>query len=157
MTPKESLEDGAKTEAAEGIEAAVPSAVKPQLSLEVIAAAGVVGATTPKTPDRETAEEVGVLDAEQRIELARKTAEVDGLKLDLRQRKEYANKIFYLIVAWLIVLLGVLLLQGFGKTDDGFSLSDSVLLAFIGGTTVNVLGIFVIVAKYIFRISSSPT
>ena len=115
------------------------------------------GASDVDIPDAQTVEE------ERSLDLARKTSEAeralklgnDGLELDLKQRKEYANKIFYLIVVWLVVLLIILLLQGFqgfGKAV-GFSLSDSVLLAFIGGTTINVLGIFVIVAKYIFRIS----
>ncbi len=148
MTPKEPPGDGAKTGTAEDDEAAVPFTASRQFSLDAI-----TDGAASDTPDAITLAEEQIYAAEQRaIELALKTAEVDGLKLDLKQRKEYANKIFYLIVVWLIVLLGVLLLQGFGKTDDGFSLSDSVLLAFIGGTTVNVLGIFVIVAKYIFRI-----
>ncbi len=152
MIPKEPSGDGAKTETAENNEAAVAFTTSRQFSLDAITA-GADGVASD-TPDAITLAEKQIYTAERRaIELARKTAEVDGLKLDLKQRKEYANKIFYLIVVWLIVLLGVLLLQGFGKTDDGFSLSDSVLLAFIGGTTVNVLGIFVIVAKYIFRIS----
>ncbi len=116
-------------------------------SLNDIAAG--LGPTTD-TPDEKTTEE----DRSLKAEAARaKKLTNDGHELDLKQRKEYANKIFYLIVVWLIVLLVILLLQGFGKTNDGFSLSDSVLLAFIGGTTVNVLGIFVIVAKYIFRVS----
>jgi len=101
------------------------------------------------TPDEKTTEEEQTFQAE--AARARKLAN-DRHEQDIKQRKEYANKIFYLIVVWLVVLLIVLLLQGFGKTVS-FSLSDSVLLAFIGGTTINVLGIFVIVAKYIFRIS----
>ena len=35
-----------------------------------------------------------------------------------------------------------------------FSLSDSVLLMMIGGTTINVLGIFILAARYLFKTDS---
>jgi hypothetical protein len=55
----------------------------------------------------------------------------------------YANKIFWLVC----VILGVLLA---GFRIGGFFLSDKVLMTFIASTTLNVLGIFVIVAKWLF-------
>lgn len=67
----------------------------------------------------------------------------------LEARKEYANKIFLLVVLWLVAIGVILGCRGmYWKT--GFELSDKVLLALIGGTTINVLGIFTIVANFLF-------
>jgi hypothetical protein len=90
-------------------------------------------------------------------------AELKGLKQDIRARKRYARNIFTLIVCWLIAIFFVLLLQGFSgekiitlsvsfanlgaKTSFQFNLANSVLLALIGGTTANVLGLFIFVVQ----------
>jgi hypothetical protein len=75
-----------------------------------------------------------------------------GLKQDIALRKDFAWDIFYLIVVWLCAIFGILLLQGFqvGICGHAFKLDDSVVLALIGGTTINVLGIFIIVVRYLF-------
>jgi len=44
----------------------------------------------------------------------------------------------------------LLLLQGFGLRSWEFKLSDTVMLAVIGSTTVNILGILYVVANYLF-------
>jgi len=44
----------------------------------------------------------------------------------------------------------LLLLQGFGLRSWEFKLSDPVMLAVIGSTTVNILGILYVVANYLF-------
>lgn len=67
----------------------------------------------------------------------------------LNARKTYANKIFTLVVAWLIAIGVILIAQGFGNCL-GFALNDKVILALIVGTTLNVLGIFTIVANFLF-------
>ena len=69
---------------------------------------------------------------------------------DIRLRRKYANRIFYLVRYWLIGVLGVLILQGALGPWKLFDLSENVLLALIGGTTVNVLGLFVVVINYLF-------
>ncbi len=74
--------------------------------------------------------------------------EIESRKQDIGERKRYAKAVFLLICTWLLALFLVLGLQGF-KTG-GFSLSDSVLLALVGGTTVNVIGIFIVVVSYLF-------
>ncbi len=95
------------------------------------------------------------LDAElesDRFDARRRTLLLEGLKQDLELREAFAWDIFYLIVAWLILIFLILLLQAFSATifQHSFRLSDAVLLALIGGTTVNVLGIFIIVVRYLF-------
>lgn len=67
----------------------------------------------------------------------------------LDARKRYANKIFWMVVVWLIAMGMILGLRGY-YWKSGFVLSDKVLLALIGGTTLNVLGIFTIVANFLF-------
>lgn len=83
---------------------------------------------------------------EREIETGKKRAELGGIKQDITARRNYARRIFYLIVWWLIAVFVLLLLQGFRV----IYLSDSVLLALIGGTTANVLGIFMVVVWYLF-------
>lgn len=88
------------------------------------------------------------------------------IKADTKARKKYARKIFRLIKWWLIGIGALIVLQGFlGKREISiafhwfgspwrssihFELSDSVLLALIGGTTASVIGLFAIVANYLF-------
>ena len=91
-----------------------------------------------------------------------------ALKEDIEARRLYANRAFYLVVCWLIAMLIILLLQGFlghgEKTISGefcgvtfsitepniFFLPEAVLIAAISGTTVSVIGIFVVVMNYLF-------
>lgn len=76
-------------------------------------------------------------------------AHIDGLKQDIKERKVYAGRIFSLLSIWLIGMFLLLLLQGFGK-HLGFILGENVLMAAIGGTTINVIGIFLVVVRYLF-------
>jgi uncharacterized membrane protein YdbT with pleckstrin-like domain len=69
-----------------------------------------------------------------------------GLKQDREQRKEFAGKIFWLVCSWLAGLIVLLLLSGL----QCVSLSDQVLMALIGGASVNIIGLMVIVANYLF-------
>lgn len=88
--------------------------------------------------------------------------EIDTLKQQLVESKDnhqlrigYANKIFCLVCVWLACVVISLLLTGFHTTfflwsGTGFLLSDKVLITFITTTTVNVIGIFIIVAKWMY-------
>lgn len=91
-----------------------------------------------------------------------------GILDDLRARKKYGNRAFWVVVVWLIAILGILVTQGFlGHTKPTatvtifgitlsvsrpviFFLSDGVLIALIGGTTASVIGILGFVMKYLF-------
>ena len=53
-----------------------------------------------------------------------------------------------LLCVWLSFLAICLLMAGLGCW--GFKLSDNVLIAFIASTLINVLGLFVVVAKWMF-------
>jgi len=87
----------------------------------------------------------------ERVDLEDRRTEVVGKKQDIKERKKYALLFFGLGCAWMTAITGMLLLQGFGLVYHAtFKLSDTVLLAAIGSTTVNVLGIVYVVANYLF-------
>jgi len=66
----------------------------------------------------------------------------------LGHRKGYALGIFSLVIFWLIGIFALLVLQGFGAW--GFHLDSSILLAAIGSTTANIIGVLLIIVKFIF-------
>jgi len=87
---------------------------------------------------------------------------------DIRARKIYAFATFVLVALWVAGIFVLLLLQGFlghcSRTTSGdfmgfhvlisepsiFSITDSVLMATIGGTTASIIGIFLVVMKNLF-------
>ena len=64
------------------------------------------------------------------------------------QRKKYAGHLFCLIVLWLFTVGMIVLLQGFFCIP--FELSVAVMIALVSSTIASVLGLFTIVAKYLF-------
>ncbi len=76
--------------------------------------------------------------------------DIKDLIQDRDERKKYALRIFILICAWIGLLFAVLALEAVGSPRGWFHLDDAILLALIGGTTANVLGIFYIVTRYLF-------
>lgn len=67
------------------------------------------------------------------------------------ERVKYANRIFKLMEGWLCSVFFLLILVGMGTQAGWFKLSDSVLIALVSGTSVNVIGIFAIVVNYLFN------
>ncbi len=99
--------------------------------------------------------EIRTDDEKKTLELAQARIELQELQKkyteghDLHDtRKEYAAKLFWLIVGWLSVVVMFVLLSGFHFY--GFALSEKVLIAFITSTTVSVLGLFIVAAKWLF-------
>lgn len=68
-------------------------------------------------------------------------------KLDTT-RDKYIPRLFWLIVSWLVIVVIFVALTA--TLWNHFKLSDGVLIAFITSTTVSVLGLFVIVARWLF-------
>jgi hypothetical protein len=100
----------------------------------------------PTEPDRQAA---SLYDEEKKsLENARLQAEIDDLVQDRDQRKTYGNRLFWLVVVWLIVIGLILTMHGFSYVP--FKLSVAVLTTLIGSTTASVLGLFAIVANYLF-------
>ena len=71
-----------------------------------------------------------------------------SLAQDIRERKHYAKRLFKLVSWWLVGMF--MMTIAYGWVDSYFKPSENVMLALIGSTTVNVLGLFIIVAKYLF-------
>jgi len=106
-----------------------------------------------------TEEIIATLDPWHKLELI-------NFRQDIKARKEYAGRIFKLIRNWLAAILAILILDGFWSKRDivlhftafeskwtssvHFELADKVLIALIGGTTASVIGLFAIVANYLF-------
>jgi hypothetical protein len=95
----------------------------------------------------------------EELDYERVAAEIFGLKPDIGESRRYADKLFWLISVWLGTVMLALFTNGcemkrsfLGNTFE-FSLKrldSEVLIALIGGTTATVLGLFVIVANYLF-------
>ena len=72
--------------------------------------------------------------------------QLQSAKQDFELRKKFAHRIFFMVVAWLVVILAIIICTGMKL----LAISDAVLLGLIGSTTVNVTAFFVIVTKYLF-------
>jgi len=70
-----------------------------------------------------------------------------------RLRSVYARRVFALVCVWITAIFVLLVSQVFaGSLIPAYRpLSDSVLIALISSTTVNLIGTLIIVLKYIFR------
>ena len=117
------------------------------------AAAKDIGA--PESPDLEQD-----LDFGQDLEQHRLYYDIENIKQALQESKQvhslridYAGNIFILICVWLLFVIATVYLDGFAYKE--FDLSDNVLIAFITSTTVCVLGLFVVVAKWMFPSNSN--
>lgn len=71
-----------------------------------------------------------------------------GLADYIKMRRMYGKVILCLTFLWIIAVLVVVFMQGYSA--HGFALSDSVLMLLLGTTTANVIGLFIIVANYLF-------
>ncbi|TGG84143.1 MAG: hypothetical protein ERJ69_03630 [Aphanocapsa feldmannii 288cV] len=67
-------------------------------------------------------------------------------KRDLRQKS--ASRVFYLVCCWLACVVAAVFCQGFDFIP--FKISDKILVIFITTTTVSILGLYIIVAKWLF-------
>lgn len=79
--------------------------------------------------------------------------ESDHRKTIYDLRKKYIPKLFWMVVVWLIFVSLIVVFTALGCLQ----LSDAVLIALITTTTATVLGIFVIVAKWLFPSQSSES
>ncbi|MBZ5508230.1 MAG: hypothetical protein LAO78_22450 [Acidobacteriia bacterium] len=77
------------------------------------------------------------------------TVHTAGLAQDIEERKLYALRIYRLTVAWLAVLAVFVLLHGW-QNSLGLNISEKIILALITSATIQVVGLFVIVARYLF-------
>lgn len=127
----------------------MPSQPEPdQQQLEKIALEAPAG---PDVPDANTSE------ALRKYEEDREATLLVGLRQDISQRKKFGTAIFILACVWLAFIGFVLSVQGFGgMRGHAFNLGQPVILALIGTTTINVLGLCYVVANYLFPKPPKP-
>jgi hypothetical protein len=114
--------------------------ILPALSLESITSLAV--AQVSDEPDPPTKLET------EEIDIDHKRAELESFRQDTGERKRYAKNIFVLTCIWVGGIYVLMLLDGFGVWS--FKLSNSIMLAAIGSTTANIVGVFLIVTRYFF-------
>lgn len=81
------------------------------------------------------------------LELQLLKAQIKKFEDDNEGRREFSRNIFAVTVVWMFLVLMVVFLCASGR----WHLSDSVLIALITTTTATVIGIFIIVANYLFN------
>ena len=81
----------------------------------------------------------------------REQLENDDFAQNIRLRREFARKLFKLACWWVLGILGILIANGILSARGLSFLSDAVLLTLIGSTTVNIIGLFTLVVRYLFR------
>ena len=116
-----------------------------------------------KTADKDKAEESGelqqvVVDEEQQLDIdffKSKLTELNN-KIDCdtnihKWRKRGLIALFALIVTWLLIICIFLAASGFDPSNYPIiKLSDPVLIALISTTTVNVLMLFLVAARWLY-------
>ncbi|RXK83194.1 hypothetical protein [Filimonas effusa] len=97
-------------------------------------------------------------EASFKLELARVESAVEYNKTlvqNNKERKKYAFLIFTFTCIWTFFIFIILFCQGFGDNKPFcFNLSDSIMITLITTTTVNFLGFFLLVTKYLFHAKS---
>jgi len=99
--------------------------------------------TSPSKPDKET------FASQAFYQEKFNEANLNNFVQNQGARKIYSYRIFVITSCWLGSVILILMFQGFKVF--GFSISNPVLVALLGTTTVNVLGFFVIVIQYLFN------
>ncbi len=84
----------------------------------------------------------------EEIDMETKETELKNFKYIVGARKKYARLVFIFAIIWIFIVLFIVTIEGFNF--NFFHLSNIVLATLIGSTTTNILGVFIIVMKYIF-------
>ncbi len=110
----------------------------PQLDDDIKSQTGDSG-ETPTNPDEEAFTSLRTRYLEE--QLANNTQ-------NRSQRKNFAQKIYYLTLVWLCCIFVILFLQG---STINFNLSDKVLITLLAGSSINIIGLMATVIKYLFN------
>lgn len=90
--------------------------------------------------------EIDVSSSEDAIRRASMFEDYTGKKQDREQRKKFSIWIFSVVCTYLAVVLTIIFLVGFSLA----TLSETVLVTLLTTTTANIIGLLVIVARYLF-------
>jgi hypothetical protein len=92
----------------------------------------------------------------QSFEEAKQALALEDFANEIKARREFANRIFTFMIVWMVVM--VVLVVGDAVTIPyfgayiSFHLSDAVLITLVTTTTATVVSVFLIVAKYLYRV-----
>lgn len=75
--------------------------------------------------------------------------ELKEIQQNTKLRRIYISRNFILTCIWLILVLFIVVCQGFSIFH--FNLHDSVLITLLSTTTANIIGVLVIVITYLFK------
>lgn len=124
---------------------------------EVLKALDSDGEIKVESPDAEEKTVSSIENNKRQEEYNRLKEETAGIKQDREERKVYAGKTFNLLCVYMVCVGILLLMSGFSWSEKAkFHLSDPVLIAILGTTTTNILGIFYFVANYLFPKRHNP-
>lgn len=82
------------------------------------------------------------------VELKLKELELRSKELDINLRKDFSFKIFSFLCSYMVVVFVLVYFSGF---KSFFEMSDAILITLLTTTMANVIGIFLLVVKYIFK------
>jgi hypothetical protein len=85
----------------------------------------------------------------KRLEYSLKEEELKGQQQDRDERKDYATKVYVLLVIFLLIVFAIVVLVGI--ISFPFHLSDNVLITILTTASANLIGIFAIVIRYLFK------
>lgn len=117
------------------------------LSKKIGGEAVLLGKAAMEDPRAQLREEQLLMEGKQQQELRKMTAEADKMVQDNEGRRKFSWAIFRVMVVWIFMVLLIVIACAAGW----WSLSDSVLIALITTTTATVIGVFVVVANYLFN------
>ena len=117
------------------------------LSKKIEGEAVLLGKAAMEDPRVQLREEQLLMEGKQQQELRKMTAEADKIVQDNEGRRKFSWAIFYVMVLWIAAVL-LIVIQ---CANTNWHLSDSVLITLISTTTATVIGVFIVVANYLFN------
>jgi hypothetical protein len=85
----------------------------------------------------------------EELKLENERLDLQSKVQDVKHRRIFAISIFVVMCIWLALIAVTVFFQGFKLY--GFELASSVLITLIGSTTGSIIGIFLIVSRYLFH------
>lgn len=94
-----------------------------------------------------SSDEAGFANQQKTLDLELKREELEGRKQDRKQRGKFSMRIFVFVCVYMMMAIAILACNGAGW----LTIDDTVLIAMLTTTTANVIGLFVVVANYLFH------
>lgn len=84
------------------------------------------------------------------VEINLSEQEISDRIQDREERKKYAYRTFLFVCAFTIIVLLIIIFAGFSSLLN-FNLNDGVLIALITSSLATIVGIFILVMRYLFK------